>query len=125
VERSLPGGIPLSGVTYTLEQNSIFGCFRNYLIKRLPAGNIKVFVSYVGFSLLIHGEFGWNQVLNFALKQNTAQLQEVVIRQKSHPEHRFLNKRLKETIEEFSNQTLGDVLKEIAGVSSLKQGVQW
>jgi hypothetical protein len=32
-----------------------------------------------------------------------------------------LEQRLKrETIEKFSNQTLGDILKEIAGVSSLK-----
>jgi iron complex outermembrane receptor protein len=30
-----------------------------------------------------------------------------------------------ETIEKFSNQTLGDILKEVAGVSSLKSGVQW
>jgi iron complex outermembrane receptor protein len=29
-----------------------------------------------------------------------------------------------ETIEKFSNQTLGDILK-VAGVSSLKSGVQW
>jgi iron complex outermembrane receptor protein len=27
-----------------------------------------------------------------------------------------------ETIEKFSNQTLGDILKEVAGVSSLKTG---
>jgi iron complex outermembrane receptor protein len=55
-----------------------------YLIKKLPAGNIKVFVSYVGFqSVDTLVNLDGDQVLNFALKQNTDQLQEVVIRQKS------------------------------------------
>ena len=97
----------------------------DYLIKRLPSGNVKVFVSYVGFQPIdtlvnLNGD----QVLDFTLKVKTDQLQEVVIRQKANK----LNKSLLEqniktaTIEKFSNQTLGDVLKEIAGVSSLKTG---
>jgi iron complex outermembrane receptor protein len=55
----------------------------NYLIKKLHAGNIKVFVSYVGFQSDTLVNLDGDQVLNFALKQNTDQLQEVVIRQKS------------------------------------------
>lgn len=97
----------------------------DYLIKRLPSGNVKVFVSYVGFQPIdtlvnLNGD----QVLDFTLKVKTDQLQEVVIRQKANK----LNKSLLEqniktaTIEKFSNQTLGDVLKEISGVSSLKTG---
>ena len=97
----------------------------DYLIKRLPSGKVKVFVSYVGFQPIdtlvnLNGD----QVLDFTLKVKTDQLQEVVIRQKANK----LNKSLLEqniktaTIEKFSNQTLGDVLKEISGVSSLKTG---
>jgi iron complex outermembrane receptor protein len=59
------------------------------------------------------------------LQQNTAELRKYNQSQKATLNIDFWNKRLKETIEEFSNQTLGDILKEIAGVSSLKQGVQW
>jgi iron complex outermembrane receptor protein len=49
----------------------------NYLIKKLHAGNIKVFVSYVGFqSVDTLVNLDGDQVLNFALK-HTDQLQEV------------------------------------------------
>jgi hypothetical protein len=43
----------------------------------------SVFVSYVGFQSDTLVNLDGDQVLNFALKQNTDQLQEVVIRQKS------------------------------------------
>jgi hypothetical protein len=50
-------------------KTEIFGCFRNYLIKKLHAGNIKVFVSYVGFqSVDTLVNLDGDQVLNFALK---------------------------------------------------------
>ncbi|MGO4904804.1 TonB-dependent receptor [Flavobacterium sp. W20_MBD1_R3] len=97
----------------------------NYLIKRLPSGKVKVFVSYIGFqSVDTIVNLSGDRVLNFALKQNTSQLQEVVIRQKANTLSKsILEQKIKtETIEKFSNQTLGDVLKEIAGVSSLKTG---
>jgi iron complex outermembrane receptor protein len=97
----------------------------NYLIKRLPAGSLKVFVSYIGFrSIDTLVNLTGDQVLNFVLKQNTDQLQEVVIRQKANTLNKsILEQKIKtETIEKFSNQTLGDILKEIAGVSSLKSG---
>jgi hypothetical protein len=54
----------------------------NYLF-RLPSGNAKIFVSCIGFQpvdTLVNIAF--DQVLNFIL-ENTVQLQEVVIRQKS------------------------------------------
>ncbi|MFB0909481.1 MAG: carboxypeptidase-like regulatory domain-containing protein, partial [Flavobacterium sp.] len=97
----------------------------NYLIKRLPSGNAKVFISCIGFqSVDTLLTIAFDQVLNFTLIENTVQLQEVVIRQKVNT----LNKSLleqnikKETIDKYSNQTLGDLLTEIAGVSSLKTG---
>jgi iron complex outermembrane receptor protein len=119
-------GIPLSGshihVGTKTKSSAVSG---NYLIKNLPAGNSKVFVSYVGFkSIDTLVNLDGDQVLNFALKQNTDQLQEVVIRQKANTLNKsiFEQKIKTETIERYSNQTLGDILKEIAGVSSLKSG---
>jgi iron complex outermembrane receptor protein len=56
----------------------------NYLIKRLPSGNAKIFVSCIGFqSVDTLVNIAFDEVLNFALLENTVQLQEVVIRQKS------------------------------------------
>ena len=119
-------GIPLSGshvhIGTKIVSSDVSG---NYLIKRLPVGNVKVFVSYIGFqSVDTLVNLADDQVLNFVLKQNTAQLQEVVIRQKANTLNKsILEQKIKtETIEKFSNQTLGDILKEIAGVSSLKSG---
>jgi iron complex outermembrane receptor protein len=69
-------------------------------------------------------KIAYDQVLNFVLTENTIQLQEVVIRQKANTLNKSLveQKIKKETIDKYSNQTLGDVLTEIAGVSSLKTG---
>ncbi|MBG6187014.1 TonB-dependent receptor [Flavobacterium sp. CAN_S2] len=120
------GGMPLSGSHIHIGTKTVSSDVSgNYSIKKLPAGNIKVFVSYVGFkSVDTLVNISGDQVLNFSLKENTDQLQEVVVRQKANTLNKsILEQKIKtETIEKFSNQTLGDILKEIAGVSSLKTG---
>ena len=119
-------GMPLSGSHVHIGKKTVSSDVSgNYLIKRLPSGNVKVFVSYIGFqSVDTLVNLDGDRVLNFALKQNTAQLQEVVIRQKANTLNKsILEQKIKtETIEKYSNQTLGDILKEVAGVSSLKTG---
>jgi hypothetical protein len=62
-----------------------------------------------------------DQVLNFALKHGPTAGSVI---QPIRWTNRFWNKRLKRNDWKFSNQTLGDILKEV-GVSSLKSGVQW
>jgi iron complex outermembrane receptor protein len=63
-------------------------------------------------------------VLNFTLTQRSHQLEDIYIKKGGNS----LNKSIREqkiqgeTLEKYSNQTLGDALKEIAGVSSLKTG---
>ena len=96
-----------------------------YLANRLKKGPTKIFVSFVGHiaidtTITIAG----NQVLNFILKENTMALQEVLIDQKPNTQNRsVLEQKLKTTtIERFGNESLGDALKEVAGVSSLKTG---
>jgi iron complex outermembrane receptor protein len=120
------GGIPLSGSHIHIGKKTVSSdAAGNYVIKKLPVGNIKVFVSYVGYkSVDTLVNLSGDQVLNFTLKENADQLQEVVIRQKANTLNKsLLEQKIKtETIEKYSNQTLGDILKEVAGVSSLKTG---
>jgi iron complex outermembrane receptor protein len=123
---STPDGKPLSGSHIHIGTKTISAdAFGNYLIKRLPEGIAPVFVSYIGFqSVDTLVNIVGNQVLNFTLKENLSQLQEVVIRKKANTLNKSLveQKIKEETIDKYSNQTLGDLLKEVAGVSSLKTG---
>lgn len=96
-----------------------------YLINKLKAGSTKIFVSYVGYipidtTVTIVG----NQVLNFVLRPNTMSLHQVLINQKNNKQNQsVLEQKIKTaTIERYGNESLGDVLKEVAGVSSLKTG---
>ncbi|MFV8363726.1 TonB-dependent receptor [Flavobacterium sp. ZT3P35] len=123
---TVSGGIPLAGSHIHIGKKTVSSDVSgNYTIRKLPTGNIKVFVSYVGYkSVDTLVNLSDDQVLNFTLKENTDQLQEVVVRQKANTLNKsILEQKIKtETIEKFSNQTLGDILKEVAGVSSLKTG---
>ena len=120
------GGMPLSGSHIHIGKKTVSSdATGNYVIRKLPVGNVKVFVSYVGYkSVDTLVNLSGDQVLNFTLKENADQLQEVVVRQKANTLNKsLLEQKIKtETIEKFSNQTLGDILKEVAGVSSLKTG---
>lgn len=96
-----------------------------YFIKRLPSGVTKVHVSYIGYKsidtvLTIKGDV----VLDFALQPQMDELKEVVIKEKANSVNTsVLEQKIKgETIEKYSNQTLGELLKNIPGVSSLKTG---
>jgi iron complex outermembrane receptor protein len=84
-----------------------------------------VHVSYVGYqSIDTLITLTASIVLDFKLKESTNRLSEVIVmQQKNTINNSILEQKLKlETIEKYSNQSLGDALKEIAGVSSLKTG---
>lgn len=96
-----------------------------YSIGNLPSGPVKLHVSFLGYSPLdTIIELQGNLILDLKLVPYRSKLQEVVVRQKgnaisqSSGEHRLKA----ETIEKYSNQALGDALKEIPGVASLKTG---
>jgi iron complex outermembrane recepter protein len=100
--------------------------YGKYSIKNVPNGNLKVHVSHIGYvSIDTIIELTSNLNLNFILKPKTAILNEVVIKQKETSQSiSILEQKLKtETIQKYSNQSLGDALREISGVSSLKTGV--
>ena len=97
----------------------------NFFFKNVPSGNTTIHISYVGYQSIDTILTVKNDLkLVFYLKLNTATLQEVLIKQKSLALNKsvFEQKIKLETIEKYSNQTLGDALKEVAGVSSLKSG---
>lgn len=96
-----------------------------YVIENLPSGKLNVHVSYVGYQAIdtilnLEGSI----VLNFKLLESNSQLNEVIVKQqkntinKTIPEEKLNEK----TIEKYSSQTLGDALREIPGVSSLRTG---
>lgn len=97
----------------------------NYYADNLPFGNIKIYISHIGYqSLDTIIDLKSDLKLDFKLKLNTTKLQEIIIQQKTTSTTKsVVEQQLKiETIEKYSNQSLGDALKEIAGVSTLKTG---
>ncbi len=95
-----------------------------YALPGIPAGNHRVVVSYIGYkSLDTVIDIYHNRTLNAVLKPTSTQLQEVVLTENNSAKSTTHEQRLKaETIDKYSNSSLGDALKEIAGVSSLKTG---
>ena len=97
----------------------------NYSAKNLPFGRTKINISYIGYTSIdtivnLNGDLK----LDFKLRLNTIHLHEIVIQQLTNSSIKSISEQqLKATIiEKYSNQSLGDALKEIAGVSSLKTG---
>ncbi|TRW22419.1 TonB-dependent receptor [Flavobacterium zepuense] len=95
-----------------------------YSLPGIPAGSHRVVVSYIGYkSLDTVVDIYRNLVLDAVLNPESTQLQEVVLTETAQAKSTVHEDRLKaETIEKYSNTSLGDALKEIAGVSSLKTG---
>lgn len=97
----------------------------SYTVKDIPSGVIKVYVSYIGYksidtTIVLTSDL----TLNFKLQQMVSDLDEVIVKQIANRHNLSVREeKIKtEIIEKYSNQTLGDALKEIAGVSSLKSG---
>jgi iron complex outermembrane receptor protein len=97
----------------------------NYFIKNVSSGKVKVHVSYIGYQS-IDTLVGLNNdlVLNFKLKELTFRLNEINITHARNTINKsVLEQKIKtESIEKYSSQSLGDALKEIAGVTALKTG---
>ncbi|MFP9100185.1 TonB-dependent receptor [Flavobacterium sp. RHBU_24] len=96
----------------------------SYLLPDIPAGNQRVIASYIGFYALdtiinING----TTVMDIKLKPKVTQLEEVVLTESVVANNATGSQKLKtETLEKYSGATLGDALREIAGVSSLRTG---
>jgi iron complex outermembrane receptor protein len=118
--------ISFSGIHIHISQKIISSdATGNYSAGNLPNGKTKIFISHIGYqSIDTIIELKSSLKIDFKLKLNTTTLHEVVIQQKTNSNTKsVLEQQIKlETIEKYSNQSLGDALKEIAGISSLKTG---
>lgn len=117
---------PLDGAHIHIEQlHAASNPDGSYEIHNVPSGQHRLVVSFVGFKTL-DTLITVQQHLRFdaVLKPDTAQLQEVVLTENNTaPKKAIYEERLKTaTIEKYSDASLGDALKEIAGVYSLKTG---
>ncbi len=97
----------------------------SFNFKNIPSGATKVYITYVGYKPIdtiidIKG----NLSINFKMKQKKEQLEEIVIKHKNnYYNHSVSEQKINEkTIEKYSSQSLGNVLKEVSGVSILKSG---
>jgi iron complex outermembrane receptor protein len=95
-----------------------------YTVTGIPAGSHRVVISYIGYkSLDTLVEFHGSRVLDAVLEPQTAKIEEVVLTDNTVSKNTVHEQRLTtQTIEKYSNASLGDALKEIAGVSVLKTG---
>ena len=97
----------------------------NFYFKNIQKGKTKIYVSSLGYksieeTLVLEGDL----VYNVKMFSKVNALNDVVVKQKRNTENNsILEQKIKsETIEKYSSQTLGDALKEVAGVSILRTG---
>ncbi len=106
-------------------KNASSNALGDYLVKNLPKGKIKIFVSSLGFQSIEETVIlNEDLVYNVKMINKLNSLQEVTVTKKRNTENNsILEQKIKmETIEKYSNQTLGDALKEVAGVTILRTG---
>lgn len=97
----------------------------SYRLSGIPKGKQKLYISFIGYSAIEEIiEISNDLTINRLLKLDITKLEEVTIQQLSNSKSESSNELIlkRTTIEKFSNQTLGDALKELSGVSILKTG---
>ena len=117
---------PLSGSHVHVGSKTVTAdSFGKFMLNNIPNGKTKIFVSYVGYqSLDTIVTVSSNTTLNFVLRKKSEALSEVKVKRKENTfNSSVLEQKVKtETIERNSNQTLGDALKSVTGVTLLKTG---
>ena len=96
----------------------------NFLMD-LPSGAHRIIVSYVGYKAVdTLVDVRNNMVLNLTLKQDISALSEVLIYDKSLKTNTTVDRQVLKVaqLERYSSGSIGDALKEISGVSTLKTG---
>ena len=97
----------------------------NFQFSNIEVGRKRLYATFIGyktFDTIIYVQK--DQTFNLKLSKSINDLREIVIKQQVNSENSsVLEQKIKaETIEKYASQTLGDALKEIAGVSVLKTG---
>lgn len=94
-----------------------------YVINGIPQGNIPVTIEYLGYKTLdtiiaIQND----KVLDISLQPDVSQLSEVVLKKTVSEKNSSTQELKANVLENYSSESLGDALKEISGISSLKTG---
>ena len=118
--------IPLVGAHVHVGKSFfVTGSNGEFEFKKISKNETRLYATFVGFKTFdtiidIQKDIS----ISIILEKATSFLTEIEIRQKINSENNSLLelKIRTETIERYSNQTLGDALKEVAGVSVLKTG---
>lgn len=121
-----PNNIPLNGAHIHIGQlHGTSAPDGSYEVHHVPSGQRRIVISYIGYKTLdtlvdVYADLR----LDAVLKPESMQLEEVVITESNAVSKNTTHEqRLKtETLEKYSNASLGDALKEVAGVYSLKTG---
>ena len=96
-----------------------------YVLSGIPKGKQKLYISFVGYHAIAETiEISTDLTVNRLLKLDVTKLEDITIQQLSNSKSESSNEQVLKsaTIEKFSNQTLGEALKEVSGVSILKTG---
>ena len=96
----------------------------NYQLQ-LPSGESRIVISYIGYKTIDTViTVDRDLILNFQLQQDISALDEIVVVDQTLKSNTTISKHTlaTPTIEKYSNASLGDLLKEISGVASLKTG---
>jgi iron complex outermembrane receptor protein len=97
----------------------------SYVLSGIPIGKQKLYISYIGYNAIEEIlEISADLTINRQMTIDITKLDTVVIQQNTNSKSESSNEQILKsaTIEKFSNQTLGDALKEVSGVSILKTG---
>lgn len=117
---------PLDGAHIHIgERHSLSNPAGFYELHNIPNGQQRVVISYIGYSALdTILDIREDMVLNAVLKPQSTQLEEVVLSESARVSKSAVVKQDVKliTLEKYSSATLGDALKEIPGVYSLKTG---
>ena len=97
----------------------------SYVLSDIPKGKQKLYISFIGYHAIAETiEISTDLTINRQLKLDITKLEDITIQQLSNSKSESSNEQVLKsaTIEKFSNQTLGEALKEVSGVSILKTG---
>lgn len=97
----------------------------SYVLSGIPKGKQKLYISFIGYHAIEETiEISTDLTISRQLKLDITKLDNITIQQISNSKSESSNEQVLKsaTIEKFSNQTLGDALKEVSGVSILKTG---
>lgn len=97
----------------------------SYVLSGIPKGKQKLYISFIGYHAIEETiEISTDLTINRRMKLDITKLDDITIRQLSNSKSESSNEQVLKsaTIEKFSNQTLGEALKEVSGVSILKTG---